>query len=64
MSDTRDLSHFVRHIEGGVARIDLAVEGMACAGCMSKIERGLSTLPSVTRARANLTNRRVAVEWN
>jgi P-type Cu2+ transporter len=64
MSDTCDLSHFVRHIEGGVARIDLAVEGMACAGCMSKIERGLSTLPSVTRARANLTNRRVAVEWN
>jgi len=64
MSDTRDLSHFVRHIEGGVARIDLAVEGMACAGCMSKIEKGLSALPSVTRARANLTNRRVAVEWN
>jgi P-type Cu2+ transporter len=64
MSDTCDLSHFVRHIEGGVARIDLAVEGMACAGCMSKIESGLSTLPSVTRARANLTNRRVAVEWN
>jgi P-type Cu2+ transporter len=64
MSDTRDLSHFVRHIEGGVARLDLAVEGMACAGCMSKIERGLSTLPSITRARANLTNRRVAVEWN
>ena len=64
MSDTRDLSHFVRHIEGGVARIDLAVEDMACAGCMSKIEKGLSALPSVTRARANLTNRRVAVEWN
>jgi P-type Cu2+ transporter len=64
MSESRDLSHFVRHIGGGVARIDLAVEGMACAGCMSKIERGLSTLPNVTRARANLTNRRVAVEWS
>jgi P-type Cu2+ transporter len=64
MSESRDLSHFVRHIGGGVARIDLAVEDMACAGCMSKIEKGLSTLPSVTRARANLTNRRVAVEWS
>ena len=60
----RDLSHFVRHLEGGVARIDLAVEGMTCAGCMAKIERGLSTLPRITRARANLTNRRVAVEWD
>ena len=64
MNETRDLSHFVRHIDGGVARIDLAVEGMACAGCMSKIERGLSALPSITRARANLTSRRVAVEWS
>jgi P-type Cu2+ transporter len=64
MSKTRDLSHFVRHTDGGIAHIDLAVEGMACAGCMSKIERGLAALPNVTRARANLTNRRVAVEWN
>jgi len=64
MNETRDLSHFVRHIDGGVARIDLAVDGMACAGCMSKIERGLSALPSITRARANLTSRRVAVEWS
>ena len=43
--------------------IDLAVEGVSCAGCMSKIERGLSAIPDVTLARVNLTDRRVALEW-
>ena len=45
------------------ADLDLAVEGVSCAGCMSKIERGLSALPDVTLARVNLTDRRVALEW-
>ena len=30
---------------------------------MSKIERGLSSIPDVTLARVNLTDRRVALEW-
>ncbi len=64
MLDTRDLSHFVRPIDGGAARIDLAVDGITCAGCMAAIERGIAALPQVTRARVNLTNRRLAVEWN
>jgi len=64
MLDTRDLSHFVRPIDGGAARIDLAVDGISCAGCMAAIERGIAALPQVTRARVNLTNRRLAVEWN
>src|SRR6266568_1053955 len=64
MLDTRDLSHFVRPIDGGAARIELAVDGISCAGCMAAIERGIAALPQVTRARVNLTNRRLAVEWN
>src|SRR6266545_1745979 len=64
MLDTRDLSHFVRPIDGGAARIDLAVDGITCAGCMAAIERGIAALPQVTRARVNLTNRRLAVEWS
>ena len=60
---TRDFSHYVRHLESGLSHIDLAVEGVSCAGCMSKIERGLSALPDVTLARVNLTDRRVALEW-
>jgi len=60
---TRDFSHYVKDIGSGLQHIDLAVEGVNCAGCMSKIERGLSAIPDVTLARVNLTDRRVALEW-
>ena len=63
MQATRDFSHYVRDSDPGLSHIDLAVEGVSCAGCMSKIERGLSALPDVTLARVNLTDRRVALEW-
>jgi Cu2+-exporting ATPase len=63
MQATRDFSHYVKDLGSGLSHIDLAVEGVNCAGCMSKIERGLSTLPDVTLARVNLTDRRVALEW-
>lgn len=63
MQATRDFSHYVRHLGSGLSHIDLAVEGVSCAGCMSKIERGLAALPDVTLARVNLTDRRVALEW-
>ena len=60
---TRDFSHYVKDVGAGLQHIDLAVEGVNCAGCMSKIERGLSAIPEVTLARVNLTDRRVALEW-
>ena len=63
MQATRDFSHYVRDLGAGLAHIDLAVEGVSCAGCMAKIERGLSSIPDVTLARVNLTDRRVALEW-
>ncbi|MES2194269.1 MAG: cation-translocating P-type ATPase [Pseudomonadota bacterium] len=63
MQATRDFSHYVRDAGAGLSHIDLAVEGVSCTGCMSKIERGLSALPDVTLARVNLTDRRVALEW-
>jgi Cu2+-exporting ATPase len=63
MQATRDFSLYVKHIGSGLSHIDLAVEGVSCAGCMSKIERGLSAMPDVTLARVNLTDRRVALEW-
>ena len=63
MAETLDLSMFVRHGEGGTAHIDLAVEGVACAGCIRKIESGLKQLPGVVDARLNFTNRRLAVDW-
>jgi P-type Cu2+ transporter len=63
MQAMRDFSHYVRDAGSGLSHIDLAVEGISCAGCMSKIERGLSAIPDVTLARVNLTDRRVALEW-
>jgi P-type Cu2+ transporter len=63
MQATRDFSHYVKDLGSGFSHMDLAVEGVSCAGCMSKIERGLSAIPDVTLARVNLTDRRVALEW-
>jgi len=63
MQATRDFSHYVTDVGSGLQHIDLAVEGVSCAGCMSKIERGLSAIPDVTLARVNLTDRRLALEW-
>jgi len=63
MQVTRDFSHYVKNLGAGLCHIDLAVEGVSCAGCMAKIERGLSAIPDVTLARVNLTDRRVALEW-
>ncbi|WP_427963383.1 heavy metal translocating P-type ATPase [Altererythrobacter sp.] len=37
------------------------VPGMRCAGCIAKIERGLSELDGVEAARVNFSNKRVAV---
>ncbi len=45
--------------EMGVSRF--AVPSMRCAGCISKIEKGLAALPGVIEARVNFTAKRVAV---
>lgn len=63
MAVARDFSHYVKDLGSGLSHLDLAVEGVSCAGCMMKIERGLSAIPEVTLARVNLTDRRLAVEW-
>jgi Cu2+-exporting ATPase len=62
MAETLDLSVFVRR-SGALAHMDLAVEGVGCAGCIRKIESGLKQLPGVVDARLNFTNRRLAVDW-
>src|SRR6266571_2322979 len=62
MAETLDLSTFVQH-EGGIAHLDLAVEGVTCASCIGKIEGSLKRLPGIVEARLNFTNRRLAVDW-
>jgi Cu2+-exporting ATPase len=55
-------SSFVRHASG-VASMDLAVDGIRCAGCMATIEKGLGVEPGLLSARVNLASKRVTVEW-
>ena len=64
MAETLDLSLFVKHDTNGTAHMELAVEGVNCAGCIRKIETGLKQLPGVVDARLNFTNRRLTVDWN
>lgn len=40
----------------------LAVPGMHCAGCMSKIERGLKDVPGIASARVNLSAKHVTIQ--
>ncbi|WP_342710182.1 heavy metal translocating P-type ATPase [Bradyrhizobium sp. B124] len=58
-----DFSHYLKRTGAGLLQLDLAVEGINCASCMSKIERNLSSIPDVTSARVNLTDHRLALEW-
>ncbi|MFQ3453021.1 heavy metal translocating P-type ATPase [Bradyrhizobium sp. UFLA01-814] len=58
-----DFSHYLKNAGAGLVHLDLAVEGINCAGCMAKIERNLSNIPDVTSARVNLTDSRLALEW-
>lgn len=58
-----DPGQFVRHDDHGHATLDLMVDGVHCAGCIAKIERGLKAVPGVAEARLNLTTRRLHVAW-
>ena len=57
-----DPAPFVK-TEDGTARLELAVFGAKCAGCIQKIEGGLNTLPGVENARLNLSTGRLSVSW-
>lgn len=63
LSGDRDWSAFATPGDEGRLHMDLAVEGITCAACMSTIERGLKGLDGVSHARVNLTTRRLAVDW-
>ena len=58
-----DPAPFVRRVDKGSARLELAVRGMRCAGCMAKIERGIGALPGVEEARVNLSTAKLNVKW-
>jgi P-type Cu2+ transporter len=58
-----DFAAYVRHEDGGLAAMNLLVEGIHCGGCVQKIERTLKARPEVAQARVNLSTRRLALSW-
>jgi Cu+-exporting ATPase len=48
----------------GVDRVDLPVEGMTCASCATRIERGLGKLEGVGEARVNFASRTATVLYD
>jgi len=63
MREVVDFSTFVERKADGTAHMALAVEGIGCAGCIRKIEGGLTKLPGIVGARVNFTQARLTVDW-
>ncbi|MCT4655947.1 MAG: heavy metal translocating P-type ATPase [Cohaesibacter sp.] len=60
----RDWTAFSETLPNGNEQLALAVEGIYCPACMTRIERGLADLDGVERARVNLTSHRLSVVWD
>jgi Cu2+-exporting ATPase len=52
-----------RVLASGLHRSELSVPSIHCGACVARIERLLGALPEVAQARANLSTRRVTVDW-
>jgi Cu2+-exporting ATPase len=52
-----------RVLAPGLRRSELSVPSIHCGACVARIERLLSGLPEVDQARANLSTKRVTVDW-
>lgn len=46
----------------GAKHIQLQIEGMTCASCVSRVERALASTPGVASARVNFATERASVE--
>ncbi|MBI1204455.1 MAG: cadmium-translocating P-type ATPase [Rhodopseudomonas sp.] len=64
MTETVDLSLYAKPEADGTVGMDVAVDGIACGACISRIENAVRQLPGVTEARVNYTNRRLHVAWS
>src|SRR6185369_1638456 len=64
MTESLDLSLYAKPMADGTLGMELAVEGIACGGCIGRIEHAVRSVPGVTEARLNFTNRRLHVAWS
>jgi Cu2+-exporting ATPase len=58
-----DFSSFLRRADDRTDAMDFAVDGIHCAGCMSRIEKAFAAEPGIASARVNLTTKRLTVAW-
>ena len=63
MTEALDLSLYAKPAGDGTLGMELAVDGIACGACIGRIEHAMKSLPGVTEARLNFTNRRLHVAW-
>jgi P-type Cu2+ transporter len=63
MTEALDLSLYAKPAGDGTLGMELAVDGIACGACIGRIEHAVKSLPGVTEARLNFTNRRLHVAW-
>ena len=63
-TDTLDVSPYIKPETDGTCGMDVAVEGISCGACIARIESAVKSLPGVTEARVNYTNRRLHVAWS
>ncbi len=57
------LDGFLKALDPTTAEIELAVDGIHCAGCIATIEREMGAFPGVVRARLNFTDKRLRVAF-
>ncbi len=63
---SRDIALLSRRQDGPGSRLraELVVPSMHCGACMRRVETALAALPGVITARANLSTKRVVVDWD
>ncbi len=59
-----DISEFALPTDKNSFSINLMIEGLHCAACVWLIENVLKKQPSVTKARINMTSKRLYLEWS
>ncbi len=64
MTETLDVSPYIKPEADGTSGMDVAVEGITCGACIGRIEHAVKSLPGVTEARVNYSNRRLHVAWS
>ena len=61
--ENSSLSRWVTRTAEGKQSLDLLVPSIHCGACINRIEKAYGKLDGVSKARVNLSTRRLALEW-